>query len=923
MAVAQAAEYTVPGSFTTIKDAIAAANTNADVSNSILVSANQVITSLNNITKNLTLAGSGATLSVDIDMNGANRFTFAGSGNTYVAENLKIINATNSAISINTNNNLLVENVLFNNNSSADGGAINNNGTLSLSEASFTSNRTTNRGGAIYNNGTVSNIIDSSFQNNTSNTFGGAIFNQANRTISNIINSSFDSNNARSLGGAIFNNGTITTINQSSFTNNSVNGSGGALYNLGIITQLSDSSFSGNKAGQGGAIYLDGTITTINNTVFNANTSNATGGAISIVGGLSSPNIGTINNSVFSNNQSQRGGAIDMNASGIIQSITNTDFNNNKANAQGGAIAVVAGSRITINGNTNFNNNTAATLGGAIFNSGPNLTLTSDSSGDITFSSNTAGGSPNDIHTTGAAVNINGTSGNVILNGGISGTSSINKSNNGGVILGAGSLNNNYTGAYTQTAGTLTTYSPSFFAGVNTISNSNLNLLYTTSTTINNLSLDNVKVNSLNSSITTTTVNNFSLGNGGADFSIDIDGNNRISDKFILNAGSYGPSSGGINISNIIVSGVPTAEIIPLQVFQYTGGITYSESVSQEIKTPVYYYNFGVNGNGEYSLVRAGLNSQILRGQVATLAMYNGQLLVNGALFDHIYLDSEELLAYGRNGNRYASISPLFAPYQYTVEDGSIWAKTYATFEKLSMTHDLHVGNNLWGQIVGLDFPSVCLNDGWEFIPTAFVAYNGGHQTYDGVGMWQNGGQGGVMGTFMRNDFISSIAAYGGGYFNEMSVDGAHDRTGNWFAGAAMKTAYNFHPTRNLVFQPNLLTSYNIFGKQNWGTDLGGISMTSGYLNGINVAPGFNLIYAAETWSIYFTTQYMYYINDKVNGKASDANLPNVRMKHGYIEYGVGAAKTFKDRFMSYIQVVIRNAGRSGVGFQLGFSWIW
>ena len=43
-------------------------------------------------------------------------------------------------------------------------------------------------------------------------------------------------------------------------------------------------------------------------------------------------------------------------------------------------------------------------------------------------------------------------------------------------------------------------------------------------------------------------------------------------------------------------------------------------------------------------------------------------------------------------------------------------------------------------------------------------------------------------------------------------------------------------------------------------------------------------------------------------------------MRHGYIQYGVGLTKSWKDNFKSYLQVVVRNGGRTGVGFQLGLN---
>ena len=154
-----------------------------------------------------------------------------------------------------------------------------------------------------------------------------------------------------------------------------------------------------------------------------------------------------------------------------------------------------------------------------------------------------------------------------------------------------------------------------------------------------------------------------------------------------------------------------------------------------------------------------------------------------------------------------------------------------------------------------------------------------------------------------------------------MNVAGYTDQAGNWFAGTAAKAAYNIHATKNFIIQPTAFVAYNIFGKQNWGTDYGVMSMNSGLLNGVNVAPGLNLIYSKDTWSVYGTMQYMYNINDQVGGEAGNVNLASVKMKHGYVNYGVGFTKTWKDRLSSFFQINLRNGGRTGVGFQLGFNY--
>lgn len=411
--------------------------------------------------------------------------------------------------------------------------------------------------------------------------------------------------------------------------------------------------------------------------------------------------------------------------------------------------------------------------------------------------------------------------------------------------------------------------------------------------------------------------------NGRNNVTIDILPRGWESDKFIIDT-LKSDSKGVLNISDFNFIGLaPIDRHIMLQIFDANSikDVTF-DTTDKEIFTPIGWYNLRSAGGGYFTSNLTRYNPQVFRGQVATLAMYNNQLVIDDMLLNHVSLQSERVLAQGMDANKYAAAIPQFAPYQYKKEDGGLWFKSYATFETLSMTQNLNVGNNAYGYLMGADFPVVDLENGWKFLPTAYIAYNGGHQYFNEVSMYQNGGQGGFMGTFMKDDFIGSILAYGGGYFNEMNVAGYTDNAGNWFAGTAAKLAYNIHATKHFTIQPTAFVSYNIFGNQNWGTDFGAMSMNSGLLNGVNVAPGLNLIYARETWSLYGTIQYMFNINDQVGGRAGNVNLSNIEMRHGYIQYGIGATKTWKDRFNSYLQITFRNGGRTGIGFQLGAQYL-
>lgn len=434
---------------------------------------------------------------------------------------------------------------------------------------------------------------------------------------------------------------------------------------------------------------------------------------------------------------------------------------------------------------------------------------------------------------------------------------------------------------------------------------------------------NNSALNAMNSVLNKYQISNDMIVEGKNNLSIDIDGRNKVGDAFIIN-NLTSNTNGTLNVADFNFIGLaPIDRQFKIRVFDANSindKVNFT-STDKEIFTPIGYYNLQSAGGGWYTSNMTRYNPQVFRGQVATLASYNNQLMIDDMLLNHVTLDSERLLAQSKNANIYASTLPQFAPYQYKKEDGGLWYKSYVNFENLSLTQGLKVGNNSYGSLVGADFPVIKLKHGWRLMPTAYIGYNGAHQTFNGVGMYQNGGQGGLMGTFMKDNFIGSVVAYGGGYNNEMSVAGNTDRAGNWFAGTAAKLAYNFHPTKHFTIQPTAFMSYNIFGRQNWGTDFGSMSMNSGLLNGINVAPGMNFIYAKETWSVYATFQYMYNINEQVGGRAGNVDLASVKMEHGYIQYGLGVTKTWKDRLNSFFQIVFRNGGRTGVGFQLGLNY--
>jgi len=151
------------------------------------------------------------------------------------------------------------------------GGAINNEGgTLHVELGTFAGNRTDEYGGAIYNDGQMT-VSNGTFTGNLA-PFGGAIYNDDDGAV-NV--SSFTWNKAPTLygdpddsdGGAIYNDGDLDIAN-SGFLANSTGGYGGAIFteddlHAGHIT------VTANAAGfDGGGIYNDETVTLSGSMVF-------------------------------------------------------------------------------------------------------------------------------------------------------------------------------------------------------------------------------------------------------------------------------------------------------------------------------------------------------------------------------------------------------------------------------------------------------------------------------------------------------------------------------------------------------------------------------------------------------------------------------------------------------------------------------
>ena len=198
---------------------------------------------------------------------------------------------------VNRQGTLTISDSSFSDNSADSGGAIyNKDGTVSISDSSFSGNLA-GWGGAICNYGELS-MVNSNFNDNSADISGGAIFNWEELSISD----SVFSHNSAKVGGAIFDAGELSIVSSSTFSRNSAD-NGGAILNYGELS-IGSSAFSDNSAEAGGAIDNAGELSIVNST-FSDNSADGLGGAIdNLVGELS------ISDSTFSDNSAEAGGAI-------------------------------------------------------------------------------------------------------------------------------------------------------------------------------------------------------------------------------------------------------------------------------------------------------------------------------------------------------------------------------------------------------------------------------------------------------------------------------------------------------------------------------------------------------------------------------------------------------------------------------------
>lgn len=818
-------------------------------------------------------------------------------------------------------------------------------------------------GGAIVNQDSLT-IYDSSFSYNHTTTMGGAILNgldaraNAVNAISNINNTMFVGNYA-DLGAAIYNTTSMTdgfknevNINDgTTFSNNGVldgdntkvTNNGGAIYNDGKSSATSaDGILNINKDGNnrtvvfennvaktgGGAIHNKGTAS-INNTLFVNNGVSASapdvvtqfGGAVyntnSVLGGSGKLEV---SNSSFVGNTAQYGGAIyNTSANDVKTTITIKDssFSGNKSVTTAGVIRPEQGGAIYANNNTVTNIVSE--------NSNVNIGQYGTSLQDGTDTIKLVGNAELNLESTGAGV--------INLNSTIYGDAQTNSVNaNGGQINVNAPIRNS---TININGGMMKFEHDRYLAGQKELTDTtSLNKLVLNGGTLN--LLNNEFVDQLRASSLALTSN--------SNIMLDVDLANEKMDSILQNNfGSVTVDGDSIlNISqmkSVTEAKGDNATILFTDAPALIGHVT--NNGASVVEAPIYKYavtqvtqSGGTGplgpefGDGEYfQFQKMGNSDSIIAGPVAAQAAFlimDNLYRQSFANMDMVTLMSPEQRMAWKMRNKYASAgyhTGVYAPNVIPEERDGWYMRPFTNFENVPLKNGPKVSNVSYGTLIGGESDLIDLGHGWDGNFSFFGAYHGSHQAYNGIGIWQNGGTLGAVGTAYKGNFWTGVTANVGASAAEASTMFGHDNFPILMTGAAWKSGYNWGLLKNkLIIQPSYMMSYTFVNVFDY-TTASGIKVTQDPLNAIEIIPGLRIIGNLKNgWQPYLAFNMTWNIMDKTKFYAAEVPLSQLSVKP-YFEYGAGLQKRYGDRFTGFGQAMLRNGGRNGIALTLGFRW--
>ena len=730
----------------------------------------------------------------------------------------------------------------------------------------------------------------------------------------------------------------VTTITNANIHNNNSTGKGGAIYTNNGTLNLEDVTFANNNHGAGANdIYIEGA-----DTVVNYNTASA--GKNSISSGIAGDGIlnktGGEELKLSGNNKDFTGNLV------VNQGTLNFTQTSDKDSYISGTTAIANAADVVIN--TDFSDITTGAFQGSgeitkdgLFDmtlSGNNTAFTGNvnvNEGNIVYNTDNAtyfGGSTNLAADTGIVVE--GSKDALLSN--ISGQGTIGKSSAGTLVLSGD--NSDFHGNLAVEQGIL-----GIAAGTQ-LGNMNIGAFGDgTSISMQNTSAVENSDGSWTTNPSPASIENLNFETlelyGDVNLYLDVDLANEKSDMIsannvtVTNDGKLIIGNNSLNlVSDALVKDVKT-QVVSGNIAQY---VMLDESATTAMgpiqKYMVDYANgylsFAAQGgsNPSYGDVNPGIMASPVAAQ---LGGYLVQLNSYDEAFrnmDMYMLMTKEQRQAMKMKNKYAAASAdsniVFDPTVSRYENKSGWFRPYATFENVPLKNGPKVSNVAYGSFFGAESEMYDLGHGWDGIWGVYGGYNGSHQAYDGIGIYQNGGTLGVVGMAYKGNFFTGLTANTGASVGEAQTGFGQDNFTMLMAGIASKSGYNIEFAKGkLIIQPNFTMSYSFVNTFDYHS-AAGVSIHSDPLHAIHLEPGIKIIGNLKNgWQPYGSVSMIWNIMDKTEFMANEVNLPELSVKP-FVKYGVGVRKSWGERFTGFFQTYLTNGGRNGVGIQLGFRWM-
>ena len=438
----------------------------------------------------------------------------------------------------------------------------------------------------------------------------------------------------------------------------------------------------------------------------------------------------------------------------------------------------------------------------------------------------------------------------------------------------------------------------------------------------------------------TVNLGNLKLNNN-MNVSVDTDFKKGIS---AISADNVDINDNKIIIANVNMVNKPTEKKYTFELIdnnasqdvkdKLTSAIEYKGT--KEIKTDIYKYT--VSYDDTKSLLKVALpgggksyhdyNPSIFAAPVA--AQIGGYLTLLNS-YDEAFQNMDMYMLMPRevrqamkfkNKLATANSNIVYDPTITRGENKAGWFRPYATFENVHLKNGPRVSNVAYGTFVGTDSELKDLGHGWEGMWNAYVGYNGSHQAYNGISIYQNGGTLGTSYIAYKGNFFTGLTVNVGANAAEASTNFGTDNFSMLMAGVASKSGYNIELFKGkFIVQPSYMMSYSFVNTFDY-TNAAGVRMDSDALHAIQIEPGIKFIANLKHgWQPYMGVSMVWNIMDKTRFMANDISLPDLSIRP-FVKYGVGIRKLWGESFTGLVQAYLTNGGRNGIGLQIGGRWL-